>query len=578
MTALSLEQLWQRIAEDPDHVFLATPDHELSYGALGSRIRIELARFDAAGLELGQRLLIRTADETAAIVLFLAGLLDGLVPVMLTPGTPDDRLSAISALVEPGLTCQSASTGHAPADRDPRLPGDPDQIAYILFTSGTTQSPSGVNITRRNILSNLATISRLFGCDRGSRIFNDMVLAHADGLVQGPLLAMASGATLIRSGGFSLQGMELWLDRVRETRATHVITVPTLWSLIDRFAKRSDYFQAPDCRALMSVAAKLDQALWQRIETRFGRTVYNQYGLTETVTSALYAGPHPEMGASGTIGKPVDCAARIEALAGSEVLSDGAGELQLHGDNIFPGYWKNPARSAESFTSDGWFKTGDLARLLPDGSYAFLGRIKSSIIMAGFLIRPDEIDEALMKHPAVSDSVTVAIADAEFDEIPVTAVVLKSEATEAELAAHARRSLEPLKGPKRIIVMDAIPRGDAGKPNLQAVRDLLARSVHSSPQLSGDTGDEIDKRLIELAALVFGVEQASLTVASTPQSVEGWDSFKLVNLVLQAEELFSIRIPGRLVGQIDSLGDLSSIIRKARAGIPLRQQGPASGP
>jgi acyl-CoA synthetase (AMP-forming)/AMP-acid ligase II/acyl carrier protein len=564
MMVPSLHALWQRVVDDPGHVFLDGPESSLSYAALGLAIRAELRRFDAAGLAPGDRVLIRTADEPAAITLFIAALLDGLVPVMLAPGTPEQRMAAISAAVEPGLTCHGAGPDRTPAGRAPRLPDAPDELAYILFTSGTTQSPSGVMVSRRNLLGNVATLSRLFGYDSRSRIFNDMVLAHADGLVQGPLMALANGATLIRSGGFTLQGMESWLNRVRDTGATHVITVPTVWSLIDRYAKRDDYFRSPDCGALLSVAAKLDTTLWQRLETRFGRPVFNQYGLTETVASALYAGPHPEMGAAGTIGIPVDCAARIADVQSGNLLPEGeAGELQLQGDNVFPGYWKNPARTAESFTPDGWFRTGDLARLLPGGSYEILGRIKTIIMMAGFLIRPEEIDEAVLTHPAVAEAVTVGIADPEFGEIPVTAVVLKGEAGEAELTAHARTRLEPLKVPKRIVILPDIPRGISGKPELKSLRQQIESATAAEPSSCAETS--LADEVMKIASGVFRTDVAALTLQSGPNDVPGWDSFSHVTLLLSAEGHFGVDIAADHATDIGSLGDLVAVIAARKA-------------
>jgi acyl-CoA synthetase (AMP-forming)/AMP-acid ligase II/thioesterase domain-containing protein/acyl carrier protein len=565
MTAIDLKSLWQRTADQPDHVFLSTPQTTLTYRDLGAAIRSELARFDAAGLAPGQRVLICTPDEVAAIIIFTAALLDGLVPVMLAPGTPERRLEAISEAVEPGLTCRSCTPGQAPASRLPRLPDAPDDLAYILFTSGTTESPSGVAISRRNLLSNVATISRLFGYGTQSRIFNDMALAHADGFVQGPLMALANGATLIRSGGFTLQGMEAWLDRVQETAATHVITVPTVWSLIHQFAKRDDYFSGHHCRALLTVAARLDTELWQRLERRFGRPVYNQYGLTETVASALYAGPHPDMGAPGTIGKPIDCAARIEAVhADAPTQPDGVGELQLRGDNVFAGYWRNPGRTAQCFTDDGWFRTGDLARQRPDGSYEILGRIKTIIMMAGFLIRPEEIDAVMMTHPAIAEAVTVGLPDTEFGEIPVTAVVLKGDADEVSLTAHARGALEPLKVPKRIIALPALPRGLSGKPDLKAIMEIVSTTL-AARQDSSRAGTAVATEVLRIASRVFRTDPARLTLESTPSDVEGWDSYSYVTLLLAAETRFGLDIAAHHATDIKNLGDLAAVISEHRA-------------
>lgn len=603
---LTLARLWDRAGADPRSEFLVTASDRISYGALTGLVRGWLAVFDAKGLTPGRQVMIMTANEGAAISAFIAALLDGLVPVMLTPDTPTTRATTIVESVAPGLIVADAvraaegwcadvplltiqppparkprgwrpfaSRSATPAAtfgldlpearRAPRLPDDPDGLAYVLFTSGTTQAPSGVMLTQRNLLANLTTLSRLFGYDRSSRIFNDMVLAHADALVQGPLLALANGCALVRSGGFTIQGMEDWLNRVRLERASHVIAVPTVWSMIDRYARHDDYFDAPECRALLSVAARLDPELWRRIETRFERPVFNQYGLTETVASALYAGPHAEMGAFGSIGRPVDCEARIAGPDGSAAGANAPGELQLRGANIFKGYWKNPERSASAFTADGWMRTGDIAQGRQDGSYDILGRIKTVIMCGGFLIRPEEIDEVMMTHPAVAASATVALPDPDFDEIPVTAVVLDAPADEAALTAHARRGLEALKVPKRILALPAIPRGDAGKPRLDQLRTALqsALATEAGPDKRPDAGDTLGQ-VCALAAEVFRVDVASLGPGSTSDTVPGWDSFAGVNLIVAAEKHFGLHIPVALAVSMRSLGDLAAFVEGAR--------------
>jgi long-chain acyl-CoA synthetase len=383
-----------------------------------------------------------------------------------------------------------------------------------------------------------------------------MILAHADGMIQGPIMAALNGCAVIRSGGFQLGQIEAWLNRVRATRASHVITVPTIWAMIDGYSAHDDYFDAPECGALMSVAAKLPEPLWKRLEERFKRPVFNQYGLTETVTSAVYAGPHPEMGAFGTIGKPVDCEARIDPMV------SGAGELQLRGENIFPGYWRNPDRTAASFVDDLWFKTGDLAQLRDDGSFEILGRLKSVIMSGGFLIHPDEIDEVMLRHPSIQESVTVAIADPMFDEVPVTAVVLRSSVDEIDLTAHARSMLEPRKVPKRIVVLPAIPRGDSGKAKLGELRTVLEQALSVSG--AGQSADATQQAIMSAAAGVFRVSPSLLSPRTAQGDVPGWDSFSQISLVLTVEDMFGIRIPASQVAMIRTLGDLVAIVGNLR--------------
>lgn len=597
---LTLAEIWERIVERPAAEFLITPDLRLDYGGLAELVRRLSSTFDRAGLAMGERVLIVTRNETSAIAAFTAALLDGLVPVIIAPDSPAHRVASIASSVGPRLAVLDdercvenwvndlelvkvpakpavkrsgwlLARGQGSEDvrladllelpkagRNPRLPDAPDELAYLLFTSGTTQAPTGVKITRRNLLANVTTLRRLFGYDRQSRIFNDMVLAHADGMIQGPILALASGGAVIRSGAFSVPGLEAWLNRVRQEHASHVITVPTVWSMIDRFGQHDDYFDAPECRYLMSVAARLDTALWSRLETRFRRPLFNQYGLTETVASALYAGSHPEMGAAGTIGRPVDCAARLDPEATGE---EGLGELQLRGDNVFPGYWQDSNRTQDTFTADGWMRTGDLARILPDGSFAIAGRLKTVVMCGGFLIRPEEIDEVMAGHPAVAQSVTLSMPDDTFDEIAVTAVVLDGNANEAELSAYARERLEALKVPKRIVALAHIPRGISGKPNLEALRAALAETLRSDAiHAERQTGD-LAKEVIDVAGGVFRVDPSILGLSSAPESVAGWDSFSQIALIFAVEERFGIRVPASRTAAIRSLADLIDAVR-----------------
>lgn len=594
---LTLTALWHRLKLRPSAEFMLSPTGRLTYGELAELVARFCAAFDARSLQPGDRLMILAQEEFAAVAAFVAALLDGLVPIMLAPDTPTLRASALAELVQPAAAVVqhtrlgeswlalvphrfvlpsdatanrrgwrlrkpsdaeqlASAVGLPQAYRVPRLPGDLDGLAYVAFTSGTTQSPSGVMITRRNLLSNLGTIARVMHIDAASRIFNDMVLAHADGLIQGPIMALATGGTVIRGGGFALQRLEDWLNQVRRFRATHFVTVPTVWTLIDRFASHNDYFAQPEFGHLSSVAAALDCELWARLERRFNCPLTNHYGLTETVSSALYAGPHPETGALGTIGRPVDCLARIAADG-----ADGSvGELQLKGDNIFPGYWRNPDRTAASFTEDGWLKTGDLARSRPDGSYAIVGRLKTVIMCGGFLIRPEEIDEVLTSNPAIIESVTVGIPDPAFGEVPVTAVVLHFPVDEAELTAFARDRLEPLKVPKRIIRLDSIPRGDAGKPRLDALRGAVTAALGLAPRVS--TVVDTAQGVIAVAAEVFRLNPGELSPQDTPETVEAWDSFTQIAFILALEKRFAVRIPTARAAALRSVADAISAVER----------------
>ena len=600
---MDFHSIWSSLEQYKKNDFLVTPEYKLSNRDLIDLVGRLVTRFDECNVSVGGRVLILTHNEGAAIVAFIASLLDGLAPVMLTPDTPDVRVDSIVGSTEPDvaviddvrqnddwvkripvrIAIQTANDAKrtwsfgfgrepeamrhcglslAEAVREPRLPEINDELAYLLFTSGTTQDPSGVMISRRNIIANLRTISRLFDCNPETRLFNDVPLAHGDGLVQGPLLAMANAATLIRSGGVAINNLENWLNRVRQQRATHFLTVPTVWSFIDMYAVHDDYFDSDECRSLTSVAAKLEKELWRRLQNRFGKVISNQYGLTETVASALYAAEnHPEMGSFGSVGRPVDCEARIKKVDG---VDSESGELQLRGDNIFQGYWKNPQRTTETFTQDGWMKTGDVVKSRPDGSYEILGRLKTIIMSGGFLIRPEEIDEVLLMHPSVIESVTVAILDSVFGEVPVTAVVLSiSRISENSLMEYARSNLEKIKVPKRIIPLDSVPRGDSGKPKLNELKEKLRIIIDQENEYSRKKTDhDYLKKVYQIAAQILHVDSEVLKPTSSPDSIESWDSFSHVALIIAMETNFSIKIPVKKATSIRNFGDLVDVIEE----------------
>ncbi|MEM7701938.1 MAG: AMP-binding protein [Pseudomonadota bacterium] len=599
---LSAQSLWHKAEQGGTRPFLITPSHTYSYANLCEGIVRWIGLFDRAGLERGDRVLIRTQDEFVMISAFLATVLDGKVAVALSADTPGIRRNAIANFTEArcliddslgdtplaGLQSflvgsednQSAPkgliaklTGKAkgflhglPAlfgERSPICNAGADHLAYLLFTSGTTGEPAGVQITHGNLMANLATLSRLFYYGPYSRIFNDMALAHADGMIQGPCLALANQCAVIRANGFSLPGLEDWLSEIRRQRATHAIMVPTIWSMIDLYAQHDDYFDAPEMQSLQSVAAKLDVDLWHRLQKRFRLPLANHYGLTETVASALYAGPQNEMGPIGSLGRPVDCEARIEPQ------TDGSGELQLSGDNIFSGYWRNEARTNSSFTDDGWLRTGDLATRNEDGSFAILGRLKNIIMSGGFLIRPEEIDEVLTRHPAVQESVTVAIEDEMFGEIPSTAVVLKKthrDVSTQALIDHARGHLEARKVPKHVITLETIPKGISGKARLDAVKEMLRTSLNGREDGTkpNTCGNDIQTDILALAAKTFRCRSEDLTIDTGPGDIAGWDSFSHLNLILGAERQFGVRLPAAKIAGITTLADLAAAVQELR--------------
>lgn len=567
---LGLKKVWKLIQANKHSEFFVSRKQRYTYHQLVQHIKHACTSFDEAGLTIGDRVLISLLDEFQASACFLAAQLDGLVPTIVSSEMAVEQRASIAQSLDARLILDENNPPCTPkrflkrlrissiSSRAPKLPQlDDNALAYILFTSGTTAAPRGVEVTHKNLFSQLETLIRLFDYAPNSRIFNGTPLAHTDGLVQGPLLAVATGATLLRPGLFQISDLENWLDFLRGETATHMITNPTLLTIILRLAQEDDYFDKTMFKVILSTGGVLTDEVWSNLEDRFGVRVCNVYGMTETVADALYAGAHPEMGAQGTIGRPVDCKARI---AGDDVV----GELELTGDNIVPGYWCDKARTVKSKTADGWFRTGDIARLRPDGSFVYLGRSKTIINQGAVTIYPEEINEAMMSHPYTLEVFTLGLPHDEFEEIAVSAVVLSQPVDNIDLCEHCNAKLEPLKRPKHIVAVNSFPKSPSGKVDVFQLKKKLQEIIASTaPEAEVDAKGSLHERIVTIAAGVFGVSKSKLGPNTSTITLSEWDSFNHLRLMMEVEEKFDLTLSTKDIVSIHTLSDIVKKLDKA---------------
>jgi long-chain acyl-CoA synthetase len=266
-------------------------------------------------------------------------------------------------------------------------------------------------------------------------------------------------------------------DWVHRHHITHFYTVPTVLALIDRLHETPhEAFATTAFRYVISSAGMLNESLWRRFEERFGVMIVNVYGLTESVTGALYCGPDPATRRIGTLGKPVDTEVRVIDADGADVARGAVGELLLRGPQMTPGYFRHPEAS-RAVIRDGWFHTGDLVRFDEDGFCEMIGRKKLVIMRGGVSVYPEKVNAALLSHPDVQDSVTFGEQDAIWEERLISVVILNggADATPAALLAHCRDRLEAENVPDEIHIVEDLPRGPAGKPLIEGVRELVRR-------------------------------------------------------------------------------------------------------
>jgi long-chain acyl-CoA synthetase len=436
---------------------------------------------------------------------------------------------------------------------------DPESDAYILFTSGTTNASKGVRISHRALCAHLDTLSKVYGYTPESRILNILLLSHADGIIQGPVVTFFNSAQLFNPFRFVIPKITDLLDTIYHHRISHFICVPTMLALILRFAsEEKDAFNTNDFKLIGSCGAQLEPDLWQSFETNFGVSIVNVYGLTETVVGGIFAGPDMESHVIGTIGKPVDCEARIVNENGFDVPPGEAGELWLRGNNIMSGYFGDPEATADVFSGE-WFKTGDIACCNTEGIYRIIGRKKEIIISGGVNIHPEEITEVLNKHPQVTEAVTFGLPDHDWGEKVVSAVVVIDQTVgEEELINFCRDNLEEVKVPDNIAILETLPRGRSGKVQIKVIKEHFLNSKKNVASARLD----IEQRIIGIAANCFKVSAESLSIDDTVDTTIGWDSLSHLELIVTLEETFAIKFSPSDIMQMNSLETVLTTVQK----------------
>jgi acyl-CoA synthetase (AMP-forming)/AMP-acid ligase II len=333
------------------------------------------------------------------------------------------------------------------------------EIALILHTSGTTSRPKRVPLSHTNLLTSARNVANTYALSANDVSLCVMPLFHVHGLVASTLATFATGGTVVVPSKFN--PLSFW-STVREDHATWYSAVPTIHQVLISRAKGHRPEGAEQLRFIRSCSASLAPQLMSEIEATFGVPVLEAYGMTEAAHQMASNPLPPDERKPGSVGRGTAVEIGILDAAGNLLPPGSTGEVSIKGPNVFSGYEGNASANAESF-SNGWFRTGDQGILDDQGYLTLVGRIKELINRGGEKISPQEIDEALLEHPAVAEACCFGIPDRVYGEGVAAAVVLKDVATEKDLIAHCRSSLSDFKCPTTIYIMDAIPRTATGK-------------------------------------------------------------------------------------------------------------------
>jgi len=443
------------------------------------------------GVEPGDRVVVQVEKSVAAVALYLACLRRGAVLVPLNTAYTDAEVDHFLRDAEPRVFVGSgARTAAAPsvevlgttpesplwaealaAEPDHAIvPRASDDLAAIVYTSGTTGVSKGAMLSHANLASNALTLNALWGFRGDDVLLHALPIFHVHGLFVALHTAMLSGATMIFLPKFDADEARRLLPR-----ATVMMGVPTFYTRLLAL----EAFGREDCarmRLFVSGSAPLLADTHREFEARTGHRILERYGMTET--GMITSNPLEGERVAGTVGFALpDVSLRIVDDNGLPVPAGLPGVLEVAGPNVFRGYWRMPEKTAQDFRGDGWFVTGDIGSADDEGRVTLVGRAKDLIISGGLNIYPKEIEAVLDAEEGVVESAVIGVPDADFGEAVVAVVVAISGGTGADaptagqLMEAVGRRLARFKHPRRIVFVSELPRNAMGKVQKNLLRE-----------------------------------------------------------------------------------------------------------
>lgn len=475
------------------------PGTTVTYAELARNARGFAAGLQAEGLPPGAIVAFMLGNGVSAATVFLGAMYGGYVVAPINLLAQDSHLDYIIGHAAPALLFTSAEYAlrveaavrrggvrmqvrtldpdrwHADERGAGVLPPiDPVTPAMLMYTSGTTGLPKGVLLSHANMIHAGDAVARAHALAHDDRVLSSLPLYHINGQCIGTVSPLVSGGSIVMPHRFSVSQ---WWALVERYRPTWLNLVPTIIVYLLNGPALTPA-QAEACRRIRfarSASAPLPPEQHRAFEARFGISVLEAMGLTECASVAFANPLDPRARKIGSPGLPLGLAARVVGPDGAP-LGDGVeGEIELRGDNVMSGYYRAPDETAQTIGIDGWMKTGDLGHRDADGFYFITGRLKELIIKGGENIAPREIDEALLRHPAVFEAAAVGVPDSEYGQEILACVVVKAGRvlSDAELRAHCERELGRYKMPKYLRFVDQLPKGPSGKVQRLKLAELF---------------------------------------------------------------------------------------------------------
>jgi len=455
-------------------------------------------------IPLGSRVAVQVEKSVEAMMLYLATLRAGMVFLPLNTAYQSGEIEYFVGNAEPAVVvCSSknfgwvskiafkAGTQHVFTLDDDRtgsllqraahhneqhtvVPQKADDLAAILYTSGTTGRSKGAMLTHGNMLSNAQTLKDYWGWKQGDVLIHALPIFHVHGLFVAIHGALINGSKMIWLSKFDPK-----LVIAKMAQATVFMGVPTLYvrMLAEPGLTRE---AAQHMRLFIAGSAPLLIETFNEWTERTGHTILERYGMSETVmltsnpysADARYAKQTERRG--GTVGFPLPgVSLRVQSDEGQAVPVGEIGGIQVKGPNVFKGYWRMPEKTKEEFTSDGFFKTGDVGKVDARGYVTIVGRSKDLIISGGYNVYPAEIEGSINDMPGVAESAVVGVPHPDFGEVGVAVVIAKAGASldPDQIIADLKSQLANFKIPKRCFIVAELPRNTMSKVQKNLLRD-----------------------------------------------------------------------------------------------------------
>lgn len=444
------------------------------------------------GVGPGDRIVVQVSKSVEAVALYLATLRSGAIYVPLNPAYVEAEVAFFLSDAEPSLFVHDStlpvpgSCRHESIDRfvddaataalDPTVATRlADDLAAMLYTSGTTGRPKGAMLTHANLASNALTLHRLWGFEPGDVLLHVLPIFHVHGLFVALHTALLNASRVVFLERFDIDRVLAHLPE-----ATVMMGVPTHYSRL----LADPRFESATCsnmRLFTSGSAPMTAEVHRVFAERTGHTILERYGMTEAgmITSNPYQGGR----IAGTVGMALPgVSVRVCDEAGVPVPPGENGVVEVRGPNLFSGYWRLPERTEAEHRSDGYFITGDIGVLDADGRLTLEGRSSDMIISGGLNVYPKEIEAVIDGIDGVLESAVIGVAHADLGEAPVALLVTDVRYDASEAAAAVSDRLARFKRPRRLIEIESLPRNSMGKVQKSDLRARYRNALGPSTQ------------------------------------------------------------------------------------------------